>query len=376
MKIWIISLFLVQSLIYSASAWSQQTDDAYLDPAYDNLIHPKIDDQGPQKNDAPYNDVLSVLESQSPVRSQGRRGTCSIFSATALVEFFLVAKGELTTDEADLSEQYLQYIVNAGSTSEGSNAARNFSALLGHSTFGKLDSAMVSELTMPYNSSAFSATSGLGLERCGHLQGRDLKSCVIVQRDPNNIRRSSAKLLDSSKPYFDPELVNARQEAKEFKQNYLSNARYKRVFSTSEAKEYLRLGLPVILELDFYYGAWNHSRAPGLGINRNMDEWAKGIVTHAPLGSVDRIESKKERAGHSILLVGYDDTKVVQTQTQMSDGTKKTLDYRGVYYFKNSWGTDSFGKDFEIEGKNFPGYGMITQEYAHSEGSFYFFTMP
>jgi hypothetical protein len=55
----------------------------------------------------------------------------------------------------------------------------------------------------------------------------------------------------------------------------------------------------------------------------------------------------------------------------MKDGSEKTFTYRGVYYFKNSWGATNFGVDFEINGVNYPGYGMMVQKYAHAEGSFY-----
>lgn len=370
-----MSKFFILFLLLSSTAWAQNNDGAYLDPAYENLIRPVVDDLVPQKNDVPQSDTLSLIQVQSPVRSQGSRGTCSIFSATALVESLLVMRGHADALSVDLSEQYLQYMVNAGSTSEGSNAPRNFSAILGSSGFGKRDSGMAREETLPYNSSALTPLSSLGSKRCSHLDGRDLESCLIIQRDPHNIRRSDDELLDPTKPFYDPDLVEARQEGREFKRDYLTRARYQRVYSTSEAKKYLEQGVPVILELDFYYGAWNHSRASSLGLKRNMEHWHQGIVGHAAYGSLDRSESMKERAGHSVLLVGYDNEKTVTTKVLMQDGSEKTFTYEGVYYFKNSWGTSSFGKDFEYDGQNFPGYGMITQEYAHSEGSFYRFSL-
>jgi hypothetical protein len=55
----------------------------------------------------------------------------------------------------------------------------------------------------------------------------------------------------------------------------------------------------------------------------------------------------------------------------MDDGTTKSFTYRGVYYFKNSWGTDKFGVQFSLNGKVYPGYGMITQKYAHDFGQFF-----
>ena len=105
-----------------------------------------------------------------------------------------------------------------------------------------------------------------------------------------------------------------------------------------------------------------------------MDHWSKGIIANPEEGSLDLEKSPTKRAGHSVLVVGYDDNRIVTKEIQMADGTRKTFTYKGVYYFKNSWGTSSFGKDFEVDGVNYPGYGMIVQKYADSLGSF--FTMP
>jgi hypothetical protein len=58
----------------------------------------------------------------------------------------------------------------------------------------------------------------------------------------------------------------------------------------------------------------------------------------------------------------------------MKDGTTKKFTYKGVYYFKNSWGTSSFGRDFTIDGEKFPGYGMMVAKYAEEQGQF--FQMP
>jgi len=59
----------------------------------------------------------------------------------------------------------------------------------------------------------------------------------------------------------------------------------------------------------------------------------------------------------------------------MTDGTMKTFKLKGVYYFKNSWGTGSFGVDAMIDEVNRPGYGTMTQQYAQDFGSFYYFNL-
>lgn len=48
----------------------------------------------------------------------------------------------------------------------------------------------------------------------------------------------------------------------------------------------------------------------------------------------------------------------------MKDGTTKQLTRTGVFYFKNSWSKQTFGKNFKLGKKTVPGFGMIVQDYA------------
>src|SRR5262245_17664180 len=66
------------------------------------------------------------LGDQSPVKSQGSRGVCSIFASTAQIENLYIKPG-MPVAEADFSEQYLQWATKnlyggfrntGGSTSE------------------------------------------------------------------------------------------------------------------------------------------------------------------------------------------------------------------------------------------------------------------
>src|SRR6185503_14441470 len=61
------------------------------------------------KADAMYPAQFQVAD-QSPVRSQGSRGVCSIFASTAMIENLYIKAG-MPVDEADFSEQYLQWAV-------------------------------------------------------------------------------------------------------------------------------------------------------------------------------------------------------------------------------------------------------------------------
>jgi hypothetical protein len=110
---------------------------------------------------------------------------------------------------------------------------------------------------------------------------------------------------------------------------------------------------------------------PELGIERNNEHWSQGLIGYPEQGSVDRRASREDPAGHSVLLVGYNDEESITVESKMEDGSTQTFTYKGVYYFKNSWGTGSFGTQTTIEGRVLPGYGKITQKYSHDFGGFY-----
>ena len=97
------------------------------------------------KTDAVYPEKHSELvQLQSPVRSQGRRGVGSIFSTVALMEHLYIREGTIT--DPNFSEQYLQWSVkfeeNSFPNSSGSNAYYNLRAINRH--------GIVDEITYPY----------------------------------------------------------------------------------------------------------------------------------------------------------------------------------------------------------------------------------
>lgn len=336
-----------------------QEDGAFLDPKYPNLIHPKKSSLVTKA--MPANDVKEVISYQTPVKSQAARGTCSIFSATAYIEGLLVKKG-LFNNTLDLSEEWLEYTAVRNRSDDGSSGWANFSAIANY--------GMPSEQTLPYIGEDWREVfNPLKDIRCGKLTGATKTSCLIVHRDPSMLEMTDTQIMAK---YSDKEFINARNEAMNFKKKNLkfANSNFM-IYDVAEVKDLLQKGIPVVLEVDFYYGAWNHRKADEYGIGRNMDHWAKGIVTHPEAGSVDAEESLKHPAGHSILVVGYDDNKIVERTIKMKDGTLKKFTYKGVYYFKNSWGTSSFGANFTIDGDNFPGYGMMVAKYAEEQGQFF-----
>ena len=124
------------------------------------------------------------------------------------------------------------------------------------------------------------------------------------------------------------------------------------------------------MDINFFYGSWNHKLAQDLNIGRDLDLWSKGIVTYPEPSSADFQYSDHLPAAHSVLIVGYDDSVMVKYSKKMLDGSIRNFQRKGVYYFKNSWGTDSFGIRFQWNENFFPGYGMIVQDYANEYGQF------
>jgi hypothetical protein len=373
-------VFLILALCSAAPALTHADEDgSYLDPKYENIQRPvRLSELSPElrrileglKDTQTLlprrSPVLELIERQTPVRSQAARGTCSIFSAIALLESELVRRRDLERN-LDLSEEWLQYIISHTKTTDGSSSYSNFSAI---SRLGAIE-----EQWMPYIGETWESAeySELSKKRCGHLSDRLLKSCLISHRDPRLMSMTDAQLLDEkSGILYDPEFQKARSRSREFKDSVIGKiASGSLILSVEDAKRLLHKGTAITLDLDFYYGAWNHRGGEKLGITRNMDHWSRGIVGYPEPGSLDRLKSPTDPAGHSVLVVGYDDDFVVESRVQMEDGSIKEFRYRGVYFIKNSWGAGNFGIKTEIEGRSVPGYGIITQKYAEEFGGFY-----
>jgi hypothetical protein len=353
----------------------------YLDPAYPNLKHPIVNDAPLASKafhgfdqfgnlDQPVvaaptkSDTVTLINRITPIRDQAARGTCSIFSSTAMFEAMMIIRGE-ADKSLDLSEEWLEYIVTRVSGHEGSTSSVNFDALL--------SSGEVPEATMPYIGETWTDVSSapLAQARCGKLSGNDLSDCLIGHWDPNLMTTSLADLGDANNPIHDLDFLAAKKAAAASQPKLHVTDRNYDMDNTSDIKALLRQGIPVSVELTFYYGAWNHEGGVALGMTRNMSDWAKGIVFYPEIGSIDRDRSPEQPDGHSVLIVGYDDNVTLTKAVQMTDGTTQTFTRKGVYYFKNSWGTDNFGPLAMIDGQSEPGYGTITQDYANEFGQFF-----
>ncbi|MDC1175436.1 C1 family peptidase [Bacteriovoracaceae bacterium] len=85
--------------------------------------------------------ISEALKFHTEVKSQGKRGACTIFSSIGYFESLLMRDG-LVGNDIDLSEEWLEYVVMTRQDDEGSTSNRNFKKSL---FFG-----LVSESTWPY----------------------------------------------------------------------------------------------------------------------------------------------------------------------------------------------------------------------------------
>ena len=122
-------------------------------------------------------------------------------------------------------------------------------------------------------------------------------------------------------------------------------------------------GTGVVIGLDFFYQSWNHRKSE---LPRNMDNWAEGIVLYP--NDEDIRVSREQRAGHSILIVGWDLEQSFPRRNPdgsiMTDGDGEPIMETGFFIFKNSWGTGSFG----VDNPHGDGYGWLSMEYAEDFG--------
>ena len=278
---------------------------------------------------AVFSDLVAL---QSPVKSQARRGVCSIFSTVGLMEHLYLAAGAGTKD---FSEQYLQWSakneIGAFTNTSGSSASVNLQAI---NRFG-----IPEESAWPYEQDQWT-----------------------VANDPECDPMADGDEDDEGMPtkcYTNGEPPAAAVDAPKFK---LPFGRFLSVFDVKS--HIFTRHTAVIADLDFFYQAWNHRKST---LRTNPGNWDQGFVLFP--NAKDQQVSLEKRAGHSIVLVGWDDTLEVPTVDENGDPVigedGNPVVERGFYIFKNSWGTAGFGIDNTFG----PGFGYISQRYVEEFGS-------
>jgi Proprotein convertase P-domain/Papain family cysteine protease len=278
------------------------------------------------KSDAQYPAKFEVGD-QSPVKSQGSRGVCSIFAATAQIENLYIKAG-MALAEADFSEQYLQWaaknLQGQFKNTEGSTSDANLQATV---RFGTVKEAAWPYETAPWNAANDAACNG----------GMNLPTkCYTNGEPPASIAQAVKFKLPASR-WINTNSIKAHITTK---------------------KTGVNVGLT------FFYQSWNHRKSP---LTVNTEYWQKGYVTYP--NADDKTKSLEMRAGHAIHIIGWDDNLEVQSRDKdgnllkNADGSPKME--KGFWLFKNSWGTAGFG----INHPTGPGYGWLSYKYVAEYGS-------
>ena len=281
------------------------------------------------KADAVYPSTYDLVEYQSPVKSQGSRGVCSIFSTVALMEHLYIKEG--TLPEPDFSEQFLQWSVKMElgdfTHTGGSTARSNIRAIHRY--------GIVTEEIHPYESSPWGTSDD---ERC---EGDDQPTICYTNGEPPAPALEARRWKLPSGRY-----VNSRPNSI-------------KAFLTEHEQA-------VTAGMTFFYQAWNHRGSP---LPVNSDYWSEGYVVYP--NDTDKEKSLEKRAGHSILLVGWDDDLEVERRDEngdvMKDEDGNPITDKGFWVFKNSWGTSGFG----IRNPYGPGYGYLSMRYVEEYASVY-----
>lgn len=279
------------------------------------------------KADAVYPPVFTdLIALQSPVQSQGSRGVCSIFSTVGLMEHLYIKAGQ---PGMDFSEQYLQWStkvkLGAFTNTSGSSADVNLRAI---STYG-----VPLETAWPYESFPWTEAND---PACKGEESSQPVQCFTNGSPPESATTATMYKLPRGR-WLNTNSIKAHMTTKK---------------------------TAVLVGLDFFYQSWNHRKST---LPVNADSFAKGYVL-AP-NDDDVTESHKQRAGHSILLVGWDDN--LELPIVDKDGKPvlgedgQAVKEKGFYIFKNSWGTGRFG----TQNPHGAGYGFISYRYVEDYGS-------
>jgi subtilisin-like proprotein convertase family protein len=273
---------------------------------------------------------FDLVATQSRVLSQGSRGVCSIFATVALAEHLYLVEG--TIPDPDFSEQFLQWStkVEAGrfTNTGGSSAQVNIDAF---SRFG-----VVLENEWRYESSPWTASNDA---RCTGEESAQPVVCHTNGEPPASALAAQRFRIERGR------WINSR-----------ASSLKSHMFNTNTA---------VQIGGDFFYQAWGHggSRIPRYSGYRNF-----GYVTTP--NAADVASSNEHRAGHSILVVGWDDdleVQAVNAEGQLEvDAEGNPVMQRGFFLFKNSWGTG-----WATENPHGAGYGWISYEYVERYMSAY-----
>jgi hypothetical protein len=276
------------------------------------------------KADVVYPPTYNMVADQSPVKSQGSRGVCSIFATTAQLENLYIKAGQANPD---FSEQFLQWSVKneLGSfrNTSGSTGGDNLRSIV---RFGTVD-----EAAWPYESAPWTSANDPQCEGEENLPTK----CYTNGEPPASALAAPRRKLPSSR--------------------WINNNSIKAHLTSKKTG--------AVVGLTFFYQSWNHRKSE---LPINSEYWRKGYVTFP--NAKDQQVSLVKRAGHAILIVGWDDNLEVVSRDEAGnpilDAAGNPKKEKGFWLIKNSWGTAGFG----IESTNGPGYGWLSMKYVAQYG--------
>jgi subtilisin-like proprotein convertase family protein/C1A family cysteine protease len=281
------------------------------------------------KFDAVYPAKFDLKATQSPVRNQASRGVCSIFATIALMEHLYLKEGSLPNP--DFSEQFLQWSakVEVGSFPHdgGSSAESNLRAI---NRFG-----IVTETDWPYETRPWTASNDAS------CVGEAQPTICYTNGNPPTTAMTAPRFKLPAGRY-----VN-------------STPRSIKAFLTENQQG-------VVAGMTFFYQSWNHRGSP---LVVNSDYFSEGYVLYP--NTDDQTKSLEKRAGHAIMILGWDDdlevTRLDKDGKPMVDGNGLPIKEKGFFLFKNSWGTSGFG----IRNPFGAGYGWLSMKYVEEYASVY-----
>ena len=281
-----------------------------------------------------YTDLVRQL---TPVRDQGTRGVCTIFTSTALLEHLALRRGAAAPND---SEQLLQW----SQKRERPGAEHTEASDLGEVMDNLAARGTVAEAAWPYQ--------GKPWVELGHPECHGDEATIPVACFTNGEPPAAA-------------LAAPRQK--------LPVGRFLR---TSAIKAYLfAQQTPVAIGLEFVDGAWSY---PPTEHRDRPGAWERGEVPYP--SARERAEAATATpdgpSGHAVLIVGWDDDYAVPV---IGDDGRPVIDAaghavleRGFYIFKNSWGTGSWGK----ANPHGPGLGLLSQRYVDEVARAYVVGLP
>jgi subtilisin-like proprotein convertase family protein len=327
-------------LLLLALALGACTNDVESDPPIEDDLfglddpsaYPEPDPTLP--TEAKFDQVLpaqfDLVDTQSPVKSQGSRGVCSIFGSVALMEHLYISEGTLA--DPDFSEQFLQWSakneVGAFPNTSGSNARSNIQALSRFGTVVEMDWAYESS---PWGEDDDAECTGDGQPTKCYTNGEPPAGALMAERWTIPRGRWINNSAESIKAHM---------------------------FNSQTA---------VQAGGDFFYQAWGHG---GSRIPRYRGYRDDGYVLAPNQADID--SSNEHPAGHSYLLVGWDDELEVQAvdgDGELAvDESGEPIMQKGFFLFKNSWGTGWATNNPFGAGYGWIAYGYV-EEYLNAYAS-------